>query len=122
VHPDAVTVPPASAAAPVLVLYDAGPIVADNHLTRSPWLTAVHLVLRLTPALSTLLDASDLVLVPRPAPDEAEATLELLRLPPTIATQFERMTPNEVLAVTRQRALFVTIAPTAAEAALLAGR
>jgi hypothetical protein len=119
VPPDVGALPPASAAAPLFVLYDGAS--GENHLARTPWSTGVHLVLRLSPALGSLLDAADLVLVPRPAPDEAETAIELLRLPSAIIAQFERMTPTELLAVTRQRALFVTVTPTPAESGLLGG-
>jgi hypothetical protein len=119
VPPDVGAWPTASAAAPLFVLYDGAS--GENQLARAPWSTAAHLVPRLTPALGSLLDAADLVLVPRPAPDEADTAIELLRLPPAIMAQFERMTPTELLTVTRHRALFVTITPTAAESSLLSG-
>jgi hypothetical protein len=111
---------PATVAAPVLVLYDGqftGPEPA-----RSPWQTALHLVLRLNSQVSGLLDTSDLVLVAPPDPAEAEATVDLLRLPASVLATFERMTANEFLAITRARALLVSIEPTPTEGALISGR
>ena len=112
--------PPATVAAPVLVLYD-GQFTGPEP-GRSPWQTALHLVLRLNPQVSGLLDSSDLVLVAPPEASEAEATLDLLRLPASVLATFERMTANEFLAITRARALLVSIEPTPTESALISGR
>ncbi|SDJ43746.1 hypothetical protein SAMN05444157_3359 [Frankineae bacterium MT45] len=118
-RPDSLSLPAATIAAPLLVLHDSSAVASESVLARSAWQTSLHLVFRLNAQLSSLLESSDLTLLPRPPADEVAATLELLRLPPALATGLERMTENEYLAITRNRAQFVRIEPTATEQSIL---
>ncbi|SOD72387.1 hypothetical protein SAMN05892883_1786 [Jatrophihabitans sp. GAS493] len=118
-RPDSLTLPAPTIAAPLLVLHDSSAVASESVLARSAWQTSLHLVFRLNPQLSSLLESSDLTLLPRPAEEEVEATLELLRLPPELAAGLDRMGENEYLAITRNRAQFVRIDPTASEQNIL---
>ncbi len=119
VRPDALTLPVPSVTAPLLVLHDGGGTATDSGPARSPWQTSLHLLFRLTPQMAALLDATDLIVLPHPGPDDLAETLELLRLPSGMTRQMNRMGAGDFLAVTRQRALFVTAAPTPTERAIL---
>lgn len=114
--------PAASIAAPVCTLHDGG-AGAEAALARAPWQTSVHLLFRLGGQPASVLDAADLVLVPRlpdniPA-DEVNSIVEVLRLPPTAAGQLAALGATEVLAATRSRLEFVTVQATPTEMSAL---
>ena len=75
-----------------------------------------------TRAAVTAMNAADLILLPQPAPEEIESTLEILRLPAAMGSQFARMGQAEFLAVTRSRAVFLTVQATSTEMAVLRPR
>lgn len=122
VAPESATLPPASVVDPVFVLHDGSASGSEAALARAPWQTSVHLLFRLATQPTSMLDTTDLILLPQPAAEELDATLELLRLPPAISTQIARMGETEFLAVTRSRAQFVTVQATPTEIALLQAR
>lgn len=119
VGPDGLSLPTPTVAEPLFVLQDGSTGSTDPGIARSAWHTSVHLLYRLTPAASSLVDTADLILVPRPSEQDLSTTLDFLRLPPGIAAQMARMAPQELLAVTRSKATFLTVQPTASETAVL---
>lgn len=121
-HPGS-AVPAASVAEPLFVLHDdlGAAAVTDAQTARSAWHTSVNLMPSLTPDAGPLLDAAELILVPRPSDEQIDPTLELLRLPPAMASKIVAMQGTEVLAVTRSRALFVTMQISPTERQVISG-
>jgi hypothetical protein len=103
---------------PALTLLDTSRGAPEANLASIGWLTSLHLVVRVGAGLEPLLDAADLVLVPRTAAADVDATVGLLRLPPVLGPRVQALGPFEFLAVSRTRAQVVTIDPTPTERAL----
>lgn len=104
---------------PLFVAFDHVRGGGESHLSRGPWHTSMHVVAQVDPAMQTLFDAVDLVIIGRLAEADAALAVDVLRLPPSSAGAVTSLREAEAVMVTRRTARLARVHLTEAERQLL---
>jgi hypothetical protein len=113
---DRPVLPPASAAEPGLVVWDAGPLGPSAPLALGPWLTQLTMITQLTPYGLPAVQDAGLVITQRLAAAEAEVATNALLLDPETARVLQLLEENMVaLLGGGTPARYVWLTPTGAE-------